>query len=368
MNNKIKQFVAFGICSVVALALCLGVLVVTVNNMGEETNKTENKTIINKTELDSSNETLVKYINKLVSATDDRFVKTNTFTDVSISDIKVLTASDTQSKDEALLNFAKDRMHSVIDSYYDKDLSGTFEKDDSKKISFKINKNALKFAGFTIGQVNENGESVFDNEGNPVDNEYYYLTYNADFENKSFNKKFTEMFSVKDDISAREQFIDAVKDNCKINNFEAKPDTFTITAKVNRGNDEIQYINVIRNYAVTVDATFINDAEFFGEKKISFLYTVTDTYEYSYAGISFVEDEVTVNVGEEYMLNVNAVIDDDSEYKVTFTSSDENIVTIDEMGYVKCLKNCDMPVIITVKLNYLGETFTDTCKVNVSEE
>ena len=368
MNNKIKQFVAFGVCSAVAIALCLGVLVVTVNNLGEDANKTENKTITNKTELDSSNETLVKYINKLVSETDDRFVKTNTYTDVSISDIKVLTVSDNQSKDEALINFAKDRMHAVIDSYYGEDLSGTFEKADSKKLSLIINENSLKDAVFSIGQIDEKGESVFDDEGNLVDNEYYYLTYNVDVGNKSFDKKLTEMFSVKDDISARKQFIDAVKDNCKINNFEAKPDTFIIKAKINRENDEIQYINVIRNYAVTVDATFINNAEFFGEKKVSFFYMATDTYEYSYAGVSFVEDEVSLVVDEEYMLNVSAVIDDDSEYTVEFSSSDENIATIDEMGYVKCLKNCDLPVIITVKLNYLGETFTDTCVVNVSEE
>ena len=58
----------------------------------------------------------------------------------------------------------------------------------------------------------------------------------------------------------------------------------------------------------------------------------------------------------------------DSEYSVEFSSSDEDVAFVDEMGYVKGLKNCDVPTIITVKLNYLGETFTDTCVVNVSEE
>lgn len=365
MNSKIKQFVAFGICSVAAIALCLGVLVVTVNNLGDDTNITENKTIINKTELDSSKETLVKYINRLVSKTDDKFVKTKTYTDISISDLKVLN-SENQGEDEVLFNFAKDKMHSVIDSFYDEDAEGTFEKDNSKKLSLVINKNALKDANFSIGQVNEDGESVYDDEGNLVDNEYYYLTYVVDIENKSLHKKLYEMLSVKDDASAKEQFIDAIKDDCKINNLEAKTDSFIIKAKVKRTNDEIQYINVTRNYAVTLDTEFINNAEVFGEKEISFIYSVTDTYEYSYAGISFLEDEVTIEHDEEYMLNVNAVIDDDSEYTVEFISSDEDRVSVDEMGYVKGLKNCDVPVSITVKLNYLGETFTDTCIVNVA--
>ena len=365
MSSKIKQFVAFGVASVVALVFCIGVLVITVNNLGDDKNITENKDIINKIELDSSKETLVEYFNKLVLKTDDRFVKTKTYTDVSVTDLKVLN-SVSQAKDEVLFNFAKDKMLSSVDGYYDSDSEGTFEKENSKKLSLSLNKNLLKNAAFSIGQVDENGENVFDDEGNLIDYEFYYLTYQINIDNESYNKKLCEMFSVKDDFYAKEQFIDAVKDNCQINDFDAKPDSLAIKVKVNRENDEIEYINVIRSYTVTLDAEFINDAEIFGEKEISFVYTVTDTYEYSYAGISFVENEVTIEHNEEYMLNVNAIIDNDSEYTVEFTSSDEDVVSVDEMGYIKGLKNCDAPVTITVKLNYLGEIFTDTCVVNVS--
>ena len=367
MSSKIKQFVAFGVASVIALVLCIGVLVVTVNNLGDETNVKENKTLINKTELDSSKETLVEYFNKLVLKTDDRFVKTKAYTDVSVTDLKVLN-SENQAKDDALFNFAKDKMISSVDGYYESDSEGTFEKADSKKHSLSLNKNLLKNAAFSIGQVDENGENIFDDEGNLIDNEFYYLTYQIDVNNESYNKKLCEMFSVEYDVSAKAQFIDAVKDNCQINDFEAKPDSLTIKAKVNRENDEIEYINVMRSYAVTLNAEFINDAEIFGKKEFSFIYTVTDTYEYSYAGISFVEDDFTIEHNEEYMLNVNAIIDNDSEYTVEFISSDEDIASVDEMGYIKGLKNCDAPVTITVKLNYLGEIFTDTCSVYVSED
>ena len=257
-------------------------------------------------------------------------------------------------------------MLSSVDGYYDSDSEGTFEKENSKKLSLSLNKNLLKNAAFSIGQVDENGENVFDDEGNLIDYEFYYLTYQINIDNESYNKKLCEMFSVKDDFYAKEQFIDAVKDNCQINDFDAKPDSLAIKVKVNRENDEIEYINIIRSYTVTLDAEFINDAKNFGEKEFSFVYTVTDTYEYSYAGISFVEDEVTIEHNEEYMLNVNATIDNDSEYTVEFISSDEDIASVDEMGYVKGLKNCDRPTVVTVKLNYLGETFIDTCVVYVS--
>ena len=368
MNDKIKQFIAFGVASVVALALCLGVLVVTVNNLGDEAAVAENKEIVNKTELTSSKDVLAKYINRLISETDNRFVKTKAYTDVSVSELKVLNFSEHQSQDDALFNFAKDKMHSVIDGFYDVDFQGLFEKNDSKKLDIKIDEDLLKNAGFSIGQVNEDGESQYDDEGNLIDNEYYYLSYNIDVNDKAFSDKHAGMFSVENDLSAKEQFINAVNADCEISDFEAVIESITINAKVNRENDQIQYINVIRSYAVTLDAEFVKNVAIFCEKKISFVYTVTDTYEYSYAGISFVEDEVAIEHGEEYMLNVNAVIDDDSEYTVEFSSSDEDVATVDEMGYVKGLKSCGEPVIITVKLSYLGETFTDTCAVNVSED
>lgn len=364
MNSKLKQFIAFGVASVVALALCMVVLVVTVNNVGDESASTENKVIVNKTELDSSNKMLAQYINKLISETDNRFVKTKVYTDVSVSELKVLNSVN-QPQDDALFNFAKDKMHSVIDGFYDADFQGLFEKNDSKKLDIKIDEDLLRNAGFSIGQVNEDGESQYDDEGNLIDNEYYYLSYNIDVNDKAFSEKYAQMLSVENDLSAKEQFIEAVKADCKISGFEAVPESITINAKVNRENDQIQYINVIRSYAVTLDVEFVKNAAIFCEKLISFIYTVTDTYEYSYAGVSFVEDEVAIEHGEEYMLNVNAVIDDDSEYTVEFSSSDNDIAYVDEMGYVKGLKNSPQPAIITVKLNYLGETFTDICTVYV---
>ena len=322
MNDKIKQFIVFGVASVVALALCLGVLVVTVNNLGEEATVADNKEIVNKTQLTSSKKVMAQYINNLISETDNRFIKTKTYTDVSVNDLKVLNFSEHQTQDEALFNFAKDRMLHTVDDFYEADYQGLFEKNDSKKLSIKIDEGLLKKADFSIGQVNENGESQYDDEGNLVDSEYYYLTYNIDVNDKAFSDKYAGMFSVENDLSAKEQFINAVKADCEISDFEAVIESITINAKVNRENDQLQYINVIRSYAVTLDAEFMRTAAIFCEKKISFVYTVTDTYEYSYAGISFVEDEVAIDADGNVYVNAELL--------------DEPYVT------EKCLGDCNL--------------------------
>ena len=68
------------------------------------------------------------------------------------------------------------------------------------------------------------------------------------------------------------------------------------------------------------------------------------------------------------MLSVNAVIENDSDYTVTFTSSDNSIVTVDEMGYVKGIEASCTPATVTVTLEYLGEKFTDECTVTVNDD
>ncbi len=368
MKSKLKQFVAFGVCSFVALAICLVVLVVTVNNLESEQATTQVNKIESLTQLDNSDESLITYANSLIANTKDRFVKTKIYTDIAVNELVVSEKSENKAGDEALLNYVKDKLLPTVDTYYAADFEGSFKADNSNKLSLVLNESILNSSNYSIGQVNENGESVFDDEGNLVDNEFYYLTFEIDGKTISEDKKFYKMFSTESDLKAKNNFVNSVKDNCKIESFEAKPESFFVKVKVNRVTDKVEYINVIRNYNITTNVCFVNEAAFFGEKEISFIYTVTDTYEYSYSGISFVEDEVTIDFDEEYMLNVNAIIDNDSEYTVEFSSSDENIVAVDEMGYIKSLKKSDVPVTVTVQLKYLGKVFTDTCVVNISAE
>lgn len=368
MNDKVKQFIAFGVCSVVALALCIGVLVVTVNNIDEDINAPQSIEYENKTELDETKETLGDYFNSLVEDTKNRFVKTKSYTNISVNDISVSENTDKYQVDAEIFTYVKDKILPDIDAFYPEDLIGTFENQDSIKTFVHLNTDYINNATFSIGQVNENGESVYNDEGELVDAEFYYLTFDLDGGYILNDKALYEAFLMNNDSKAEKNFIKSVEKNCSVNDLSAEINSVTVTVKVNRTNDQIEYINVIKNYHVKFNANFINSAEFFGNKEISFNYTVTDAYEYSYAGISFVEDKIRVDFNEEYMLNVNAIIDNDSDYTVEFISSDESVVSVDEMGYIKAIKQTDKPVIITVKLNYLGETFTDTCIVNVSEE
>ena len=97
-------------------------------------------------------------------------------------------------------------------------------------------------------------------------------------------------------------------------------------------------------------------------------YKVTEHFDYYYAGIAFTNEPLHLSVGEEGVVSVNAVIENDSDYTVKFFSSDENIAAVDEMGYVTALKASDKPVYINVTLCYMGHVFADQCPVYVDNE
>ena len=67
--------------------------------------------------------------------------------------------------------------------------------------------------------------------------------------------------------------------------------------------------------------------------------------------------------GREALVIRVAVIEDDSEYEIKFTSRNPEAVTIDEMGYVNVLKEIDEPVEVVVELQYMGKSFYDECLV-----
>lgn len=368
MKDKLKQFILFGACSALALAICMAVLVVTVKNLENDSGSTQATIIENKTQLGNSKADKTDYLMALVNATAGELVKTKTYTSVSVNDLVVTDLADKAQSSTDLFNFVKDKILPVVDSFYPADKTGTFAENNSTKLLLVVNNKSIVNAGYSIGQVNEKGESVYDDSGKLVDEEYYYLAYTLNVDNVLNSKAQSKALGLYNDIKAKSEFISAVKGNCNITDFNAQLTEITLNLKVNRTNDQIVYLDVVKEYSVTFTAEFVESLSALGKKAVAFNYSVTDTYEYSYCGISFTENQITINRNEEYVLNVNAVIDNDSEYTVEFISADDSIVTVDEMGYVKGISASNAPVTITVRLCYLGESFTDTCTVNVTDK
>lgn len=368
-SSKKTQFLLFGLCSLIAMAVCSAVLVATVRSVENNSSNvsTEYETQ-SKTELTDDTETLLGYISNLTKNTSgNKFIKANTYTDVSVDDSTV-TVTDTDgnenSADKTLLLYVKNKIMPQIDMYYPEDTTGVFGtvNTDLPVISFSADN--VTESLFSTGEIDEDGNPVYNSDsGELIDGDFYFVTFKL-----SKNEDISSLFSLDEKENITKRFLEDTKSVLYADSVEISEPELTLKAKINRITDEIEWIQLEKIYIVSADVTFTGELEIFGRKNISFDYKVTEKNEYSYAGIRFAENSVTVAPGGEVMLSVNAVIENDSDYTVTFTSSDNSIVTVDEMGYVKGIEASCIPATVTVTLEYLGEKFTDECTVTVNDD
>lgn len=368
-HGKKTQFLLFGLCSLIAMAVCAAVLVATVRSVEKSESITAEYETQSKTQLTADKQALLDYISGLTkTASGNKFIKANIYTDVSVDDstVTVKKADGTVSEsDKAIVLYAKNKIMPQIDLYYPEDITGVFGTVNPDLPVIDFSADSVSECFYTVGETDENGNPVYDGEsGEVIDGDFYFLTFKL---SESETEAIVNLFNLGEKDKITKRFLDETKAEFTADNYTVSAPTLSIRAKVNRITDEIEWIELEKIYTVTADVTFKGELAVFGKKNISFDYKVIEKTEFFYAGIRFAEDSLTVAPGTEAMLSVNAVIENDSDYKVSFTSSDSSVVTVDEMGYIKGIKSSNSPVTITVTLEYLGEKFTDECTVSVTE-
>jgi uncharacterized protein YjdB len=359
-DNKKRQFIIFGLCSFIALVLCLVTLVITVDRVERADKTAQAQERSSKTVLQNDSEALTEYILKLTQHSNkNKFVKADFRTEVTIDDGTVKIDGD--SSKAQLFVYVKNKVVSSIDDIYGEDVKGVFGTVSSYMPLLDLSELNSLHCQYSQGQADENGDPVLDDEGNLIDADYYFLTFTVDG-SSVVGEKSKRAFYSNESLDVEKSVKEALLPDCSIDFKEIKPLEYVINTKVNRFTDEIVSVEIQRNFNVRADMEFLNSLSVFGKRNVEFNYTVKEIYDYKYAGIKFSENSFKAEAGDELSLTVNAVIENESEYKVTFISSDESIATVDEMGYVQILKA--EPVTITVKLNYLGEVFEDVCYIN----
>ena len=369
-TSKKKQFVLFGACSLLAMVLCMVTLVVTVKNIDRDDSGAVSTMVNVESKTKLTDEKLIDYLYNLTNeAIGNDFIKVNSFTDVSVDDGNIVVLDkdgNASDRDKNIFAYAKNYFIPLVDGLYGDDVTGVFGENTGEKPLLELESSDNLKGSFTVGAVDDTGKNLLNEDGTIVDGDFYYIDLELDGK-YVVNEAEKSTFGVKDLADGIDAINDKIASECKISSVEVTPDKFYIKAKVNRITDEIEYVEIQRNYNVKGDFNFIEKLSVFGEKEVQFTYCVTQRYEYFYAGIDLLEDEVTVNEKGEVALTVSAQLEDYSDYTVRFISSDEAVATVDEMGYVTGVKCSDTPVIITVELEYLGKIFTDQCTVYVND-
>ncbi|NLA77201.1 MAG: hypothetical protein GX851_05145 [Clostridiales bacterium] len=344
------SFLSVLLCTAVVIGVALSLITEGVYDFDNEPH------IPSATVMPENADDTVEFLSSLLAnASDDKIVYINSRVDAEIDDDSV-EYSGTQSEKEILM-YAKGAVLDAVNKLYPEDYSGKFE--DGYKFYPTL---TLKSGEYTDAKCTE---GIIGDDAEISDSDFYFFDITVPggvypavkgsgvYNDFSLENQAELASTLKSELSGIAQALSS----------EVTPEDFKISAKSDRINDLISSVEFTCKYHVILELAFKGDFASLGTRTLSFDYSVKKHFDYTWAGISFSSDSATLAPGEGREVGVNAVMNDYSDYKVLFESSDESVVSVDDMGYITAHKASEEPVIITVRFSYLGHEYSDTCEV-----
>ena len=137
-----------------------------------------------------------------------------------------------------------------------------------------------------------------------------------------------------------------------------------IFLRINRHTCQLLEIKYLKDIDVTTKAEFLGDYAYAGEADVYLPVYEEVVFCLTWPGVSLSAKELSMAYKTTEALKATLTCDDPLLYDVTWTSSDENIATVDADGYVNSNK-VDGKVVITASFEFQGKTYTDECEVFV---
>ncbi|MBQ3889586.1 MAG: Ig-like domain-containing protein [Clostridia bacterium] len=155
-----------------------------------------------------------------------------------------------------------------------------------------------------------------------------------------------------------------LKDVCDVKDIDVTYNELTVNYCVRRMTNELQWLSYNKTMTVTVKVAFTGAYAALGEGSFTADLTRRQKYDFTWPGLSL--NKHTANVEPKASDNLLATLtcDDPAKMAVTWTSSDPNILTVDEDGYYKGLLEGGRAT-ITASFEFNGKTYSDSCDVTV---
>ena len=93
-------------------------------------------------------------------------------------------------------------------------------------------------------------------------------------------------------------------------------------------------------------------------------FTEETVYTFTWPGIQLNKPALTLAPGKKEQITAERICDDPKAYAVTWTSSDETVLTVDQKGYVKAGRNPGKST-VTASFSFNGKTYSASCDVTV---
>lgn len=144
----------------------------------------------------------------------------------------------------------------------------------------------------------------------------------------------------------------------------------TVRFRVNRATDELKELAYHKDVSASAAATLneLSGPGGFTQATCSADFTEETVFSFSWPAMELNKHELTLAPGKKDQITAERICDDPLQYEITWTSSDDNVVTVDQKGYVKAGKLTGSEpgkATVTASFTFNGKTYSDSCDVTV---
>lgn len=143
----------------------------------------------------------------------------------------------------------------------------------------------------------------------------------------------------------------------------------TVRFRVNRLTDELKELAYHKDVSASATAT-LEDSNPGGytQAVCSADFTEETVFSFTWPAMELNKHEITLAPGKKDQITAERICDDPLQYEITWTSSDESVVTVDKKGYVKAGKLTGSEpgkATVTASFDFNGKTYSDSCEITV---
>lgn len=268
----------------------------------------------------------------------------------------------------AVLKYVKGSFADALTESSYENYDGSFGTDAADKLIKPLFSAAeATLSACYIGESEDDGTPLLDDDGNQKNTQNYYFKFR--FAESPLPASEHNILYGNFNLAPVQDIIDGViADNAEyftVDSYNVMCRGFAIDADSNRFTGNLNYICYTRSYDITADITFTGECAAYGAHTVNFTAVAKQEYFFSWAGIELDCESITLDKGDSQQLKAYRTADED--LTVTWTSSNPEIATVDQEGYVKGKAHSAQPVTVTATVEYLGNTYTDSCEVYIVE-
>ncbi len=330
---------------------------------------TEN--VAGKTAAPKTNQEAVAFLDYVVEKAITEKPKTENSDSFDI-DEKTISCNYSDSFKSSLLYAREDFCNTISNSFESK--SADFSGDNSKIVripaitaedikSFECN--YIYYECISCGEKSDTSLDGCEKCGSTYP---YVMKYRDSYEIvlhlKNDNAVLEKNYSPRSDKEINALTADGIRHVLTVDSLDISYNTLTITFQVDRATDELTRLEYSKEMPVKASVAFVKEYSSIGKGQVEFTLTEKNEFHFTWPSLKLSDKTMSIEPKASDNLLATLTCSDPTKATVTWRSSDESVVTVDDEGYLKAGKNPGTAT-VTASFEFNGKTYSDSCEVSV---